>query len=296
MFFSVIIPAYNRERELPRSIESVLSQTHRDFELVIVDNGSTDRTREVVQSYIAKDNRVRYFWQENSGSPAGSRNTGIRNAQYEWVAFLDSDDYWFPQKLEEVNKVIEQQPQIVAVSHYEEQVVSGVFDKILKHGHGVGRPLYESLLFKGNAFSTSAMTVRKKELLAVGLFDTRRDYFAVEDYDMWMKLSQKGEFYCIHKVLGVFSIADGNMSRNIELINNNLKTLVLDHIERYPTENKNDLKRIHGARVDYYKGRSYQLAGEYGKAIPILLSSISRDPWKFKKVASLVFALLRIRK
>ncbi|WP_041960407.1 glycosyltransferase family 2 protein [Sulfurospirillum arsenophilum] len=296
MFFSVVIPAYNREKELHVAIQSVLNQTYQNFELIVVDNGSTDATKEVVQSYMANDARVKYFWQENSGSPAGSRNTGIKNAMGEWVAFLDSDDYWYPQKLERVAKMIEDNSNAIAVSHYEDKMVNGIFHSTLEHGKTLSRGPYYELLLDGNSLSTSAMSVKKEKLFEIGLFDIHKDYFAVEDYDMWMKLSLVGEFCYIHESLGVFSITDTNMSGNIELINNNLKTLVLNHIDTLSIPSKKIMKKIHGARVEYYRGRSYQMSGEFRKAIPILIKSIVDYPFAIKKYISLVFAFLGIRR
>lgn len=297
MKFSVVIPAYNREKELPKSIDSVLSQTYKDFEIVIVDNGSTDNSKDIVQSYINQDSRVKYFWQENSGSPAGSRNTGIKNALGEWVTFLDSDDYWYETKLEEVcHKIDNLSDEYIAISHYEDKEIDGIKVVTLEHGKNISDLPYDELLFKGNSLSTSAMTVRKDKLNEVRLFDTRKDYFAVEDYDMWMRLAKIGKFAYIHKTLGVFSISGSNMSGNVELINNNLKTLVLNHIDNLSIDNKEKLKKIHGSRIDYYKGRSYQLNGQMSKAIPILFHSIVEYPLSIKRYISLFFALLGIKK
>ncbi|MGH8528227.1 MAG: glycosyltransferase family 2 protein [Nevskiales bacterium] len=97
---SVILPTYNRRSLLPRAIQSVLAQTHRELELIIVDDGSTDGTDELVQRYAAGDRRLRYLAMPKRGGPAAARNTGIRAAQGSWIAFQDSDDEWRPSKLE----------------------------------------------------------------------------------------------------------------------------------------------------------------------------------------------------
>lgn len=296
MRFSVIIPAYNREKELPISIGSVLAQTYTDFELIVVDNGSTDNTKEIVNEYISKDSRVKYYWQENSGSPAGSRNTGIKNAIGEWVAFLDSDDYWYPTKLEMVSKAIDANSEAIAISHYEDKIVAGEYHSTLQHGDKLPQSPYFELLLNGNDLSTSAMSVRKDKLIEVGCFDARKEYFAVEDYDLWMRLAKLGTFYYIKEKLGAFCIASSNMSGNVELINNNLKTLVLNHIDTLDVQDKENLKKIHGSRIDYYKGRTYQLKGDKQKAIPILWRSIVEYPYSIKKFVSLIFAILGIKR
>ena len=104
-FFSIILPTYNRAHFLPKAIESVLKQTFEDWELIIVDDGSTDNTKEVVAKY--QDSRIRYFFQENQERSA-ARNNGIDQAQGEYVCFLDSDDYYLTEKLSNFKIAIEQ--------------------------------------------------------------------------------------------------------------------------------------------------------------------------------------------
>lgn len=103
MDFSIIIPTYNRASFLPRAIESVLAQIYENWELIVVDDGSNDNTREVVASF--KDERIRYIYQENQERSA-ARNTGINNAVGEWICFLDSDDEYLPNHLMELNNKI----------------------------------------------------------------------------------------------------------------------------------------------------------------------------------------------
>lgn len=298
MFFSVIIPSYNREHILPKAIDSVLQQTFPAFELIIVDNGSTDNTRQLIEIYSRQDSRIRYLWQENSGSPAGSRNTGIKNAAGEWIAFLDSDDWWFPSKLEEVYKTIQkdQTNSYVGISHWEDKYVNNHPHSILRHGCEEETGLYKKLLFRGNLFSTSAMTVKTDIIRKIGGFNPQKDYFIVEDYDLWMRIAQQGSIVSIKKSLGVFSINNSNMSGNIELTHKNLKQLINDHIKNLavPLEEKEQLKRIHCARIDYYQGRTYQLDGQFSKAVPLLWSSIRQHPWGLKKWLSLALSIVRI--
>ncbi|HYE37376.1 glycosyltransferase family 2 protein [Methylocaldum sp.] len=101
-FFSVVIPAFNRAKEIPACLDSVLAQRWQDFEIIVVDDGSRDATAQVVKSY---SNRVRLIRQENQG-PGAARNAGIRAANGDYVAFLDSDDLWFPYTLENYAEVI----------------------------------------------------------------------------------------------------------------------------------------------------------------------------------------------
>jgi glycosyltransferase involved in cell wall biosynthesis len=105
---SVIVPTYNRSELLPRAINSILNQTFKDFELIIVDDGSTDNTKKIIEKYSENDSRIKYIYQENSGGPPRPKNTGIKIAKGNYIAFLDSDDEWLPSKLEEqIKKYIE---------------------------------------------------------------------------------------------------------------------------------------------------------------------------------------------
>ena len=98
-FFSVVIPTYNRENIIKKAIDSVLSQSFQDFEIIIIDNGSTDKTKQFIKSY--SNAKIKYFYQIGSGSPASPRNAGIRNSSAPWVCFLDSDDY-FSYKIDKI--------------------------------------------------------------------------------------------------------------------------------------------------------------------------------------------------
>jgi len=115
MKVSVIIPTYNREQLLKRAIQSVLNQTFRDFEIIVVDDGSTDNTKEIIDSFTS--DKIKYIYESNSGGAARPKNTGIKNAQGKYIAVLDSDDEWLPQKLEKQIELLEifQDPKLGAV-------------------------------------------------------------------------------------------------------------------------------------------------------------------------------------
>ncbi len=101
IIFSVIIPKYNRTETLKRALQSLVTQTYKEFEVIVCDDGSTDNTKEIVDSF--KNNlSIRYIWEENWGGPARPRNSGINISKNEWICFLDSDDWWYPKKLETV--------------------------------------------------------------------------------------------------------------------------------------------------------------------------------------------------
>lgn len=96
-YFSIVIPTYNRANKLKQAIDSVLSQTFTDFEVLVMDDGSIDNTSELISSF--NDSRIVYSWEKNYGGPSRPRNRGINSAKGEWICFLDSDDYWKVSKL-----------------------------------------------------------------------------------------------------------------------------------------------------------------------------------------------------
>ena len=109
---SVVIPTHNRADLLPRAIDSVLNQTYSNFEIIVVSDGSTDNTEEVVKSYSDKDSRIRFIGYSPARGGNIARNTGIEAAKGEYVAFLDDDDEWMPEKLKKQIKVMESNPDI----------------------------------------------------------------------------------------------------------------------------------------------------------------------------------------
>ena len=207
---SVIVPAYNNAKLLSQTIQSVLGQSYTDFELIIVDDGSTDNTREIIEHF--PDRRIRYHYQDNSGLPAAARNTGIRLSVGRYISFLDSDDVWYPEKLGKVLAVFQRHSTVGLVCHNENvRRGSGI---IGTKRYGPYKPdMFRSLLFKGNVLSTSATTVVKEVLERVGGFTERRDFYCIEDYDLWMKIArQHVEFYFLSDILGEYRIHESNSS------------------------------------------------------------------------------------
>ena len=231
-FFSIIIPTYNRVNVLPRAIDSVLRQSFQEFELIIVDNGSTDTTRQwLIDSY--NDDRIVYYYQDGSGSPAKPRNTGIILAKGNWLCFLDSDDSWNSEKLQHVFNEIQVENNLDVVCHneniyFDERRTAG---KIMKYGPS-SKQMYQDMLVFGNRLSTSAVSVnaeflRKHKLL----FNESTNFSMVEDYDLWLHLARfKASFKFLGASLGYYSVGDINMSSNSCLLCENLKNLLKEHV------------------------------------------------------------------
>jgi len=180
-FFSVIIPTYNRQGFLQKAIDSVLSQTFKGFELIIIDDGSIDETQKLVSSY--HDRRIKYAYQENHGV-AHARNRGLEKAKGEWIAFLDSDDWWLPQKLTRARESMGLFGEL-RIFHTEEiwyrQGERLNQKKVHKKPSGHVYPNAVRLC----CISISTAVVHKSVFEDIGVFDETLP--ACEDYDFWLR-------------------------------------------------------------------------------------------------------------
>lgn len=188
---TVVTPSYNAEKMIGRTIQSVLDQSWLDWEMLIVDDCSSDATRDVVASYIAEDSRIRLIALDvNHGAPAAPRNIGVREAKGRWIAFLDADDIWHPEKLTQ---------QIAAAESKGGKFLStqmkDFWDDKLLCFPAVGSASVELVTFgkqrlKGRIPTSSVLVLR--ELMLQFPFNEDIRYKAVEDYHCWMRILESG--------------------------------------------------------------------------------------------------------
>ncbi|HEX8187468.1 MAG TPA: glycosyltransferase [Pyrinomonadaceae bacterium] len=190
---SVVMPAFNAERHIAESIESVMGQTCADWELVVVDDGSADGTARVVARFCA-DPRVRYVRRENGGQ-AAARNTGIRHTAAPLVAFLDADDLWLPEKLERQLEVLGRTGADLVYADGYVFFDDGSPERddafAVVPGPADGATMLR-LLHEQNRIATLSVVVRRGALERVGLFDESRRIQNCEDYDLWLRLARAG--------------------------------------------------------------------------------------------------------
>lgn len=215
---SVVIPTYNRAYCLKYAIDSVLKQTYKNYEIIVVDDGSTDDTKQIIEQY---GNKLVYLSQQNAGVSA-ARNKGIRRSNGEWVAFLDSDDEWLPEKLENQLSHINNNP-CISIHVTNASVITGGVSVggfsirgnpklALNGGVVVGKPM---LLILKMGFFTPSYLVRKKSLLDVGLFDEQMSLY--EDRDLFLRLSTKFSLGVINeRLVNIITRGDDSLSTNQE--------------------------------------------------------------------------------
>ena len=184
MKISVIIPTYNRKKTLARAIRSVLNQSFSPFEILIIDDGSNDGTEEWVKENFQN---IKYIYQNNHGV-SSARNIGIENAYGDWVAFLDSDDEWLPNKLYEQVKAIDSNPEMKFFHTNEIWIRNGVRVNQMKKHKKYGGYIFEKCLDICRV-SPSSVLIQKEVFDNIGIFD--ESLRVCEDYDLWLRITSK---------------------------------------------------------------------------------------------------------
>lgn len=225
---SVVIPAYAAAPFIERTLDSVAAQTFRDFELVVVDDGSPDDTKAVVDRWLARTGTRGFCVRRENGRIAAARNTGLKAASGGLIALLDHDDLWRREKLQLCVDEFDAHPATVLVGHHTDVVEGGKVTGVERKGPAVAS-MYDRLLFEANAVAPSGAVFRRDKAIEIGGFREEPQYNTVEDYDFWMRLARTGPFRFIDAVLSSYTVIPGSASRRVEYHHSNLEALLRDH-------------------------------------------------------------------
>ena len=190
---SVIVPAYNAEKFVAETIESVLAQTYTDWELIMVDDGSTDQTAGIIKEYANKDARIHYWYQTN-GRQGKARNLAISKAKGTYLAFIDADDLWHPTKLEKQVSVFTENPQVDLIYTNGISFMDTIQNVIHTHQEPTGlRKLDEQFqyLLSGISLPNLSVMVKKKCVNEIGGFMEDKRLQNAEDYQLWLRLADR---------------------------------------------------------------------------------------------------------
>lgn len=254
---SVIIPTYNRARFVGEAIDSVLAQTYKDYEIIVVDDGSTDNTQEVLKHY---GHKIRYFRQENKGISA-ARNLALEKARGEYIAFLDDDDLWLPEKLEKQIDVLERNPDLAFVAS-ETHVINGKGEIIDRFKRGKGDvETFENL--RQQYFVPMLTTVvRRKCLDSVGGFNPSLPI--CQDHDLWLRLAKIYKFRYIDVPLAKYRMHANNITKNLDQYLRD--HLVIATASEFVSDMPFVERRIRKSKVYYRFAEQYYLTNSFAKA------------------------------
>jgi glycosyltransferase involved in cell wall biosynthesis len=266
---SVVIPTYNRARDLVRCLDSLVAQTYRDFEVLVCDDGSTDGSAAAVAAFEGRLD-LRYDWQENSGGPAGPRNRGIRLARGEYVAFLDSDDWWLPEKLGASVQCLNAGFDLV---HHDLYLVRHAGQRHFwrkASSRTLRSPIAQDLMENGAAIVNSSVVVRRELLVAIGGFSEDTMLAASEDYDAWLRIAHLTErFTRLERTLGFYWAGGGNISSPQKTIRNlqRLRELHFASNPRWRDGSIPSWQHYLLGRAHYRLGSHRLALGHLGKAV-----------------------------
>lgn len=207
---SVIIPVYNGEKTIRETIFSVLNQTYKNIELIVINDGSLDLTLNVI--YTIKDSRLKVFSYEKSGVST-SRNRGIERASGQFISFLDADDIWTPEKVEKQLKALQANPQAsVAYSWVDYIDENGDF---FRHGNHItmNGNAYKKMLIQNILENGSNPLIRRQALINVGNFDPSLKF--AEDWDMWLRLASRYDFVTVPHADVLYRMSFSSVSTNV---------------------------------------------------------------------------------
>ena len=290
-FISVVIPTYNSENFVTKTLETVFSQTYNNYEVIVSDDGSTDNTVGVVKSFFLKypSGKKALLINKHEG-PGTARNKGIEIASGDWISFLDSDDLWTHNKLECVVRYILDNEGIDLVCH-SKITIEGLKETLMNPSKYFNNKINPFLsIYRENCFCTSALTVKKSILYQAGLFDNILP--SAQDYDLWLRFGMinKIKMGFIEDPLLTYISREGNISSNVE-------SMLQDQLEisrKYYVELKKVSKfpKIEKIR---FEGRKYSSAGlkllrrkDMTKGIYYLSIGLLKWPFRFDWICKLI--------
>ncbi len=239
-FFSVVIPTYNQAKFLNKALDSLKAQKYQNFEVIILDNFSTDETYKVIKKFSKK---IIYKKIRNHGVIARSRNKGIKLSKGKWICFLDSDDYWLPNKLEKILEIIKYN-KFDVICHSEHIIDQFKAKKKIWNYGPITKNFYKTLIKKGNRFSTSASCIKKSFIIENKIkFDENKSFVTAEDYSFFLYLAFKNaKTFFLNNPLGYRLIHSGSASAKVHLHLKANKSVLRKHVFEVQKFEKNKLR------------------------------------------------------
>jgi len=283
---SVIIPAFNAENFIAKTLESVLSQTYQNIEVLVVDDGSTDTTAEIVQSFAQKDSRVSLFQQSNAGV-AVARNLAIEKSKGEYIAPIDADDIWYPQNLEKQVKCLTSSAPSVGVVYSwsvdinEKDLLTGGFYNSTIEGE-----VYTALIYKYFIGNASSSLIRRVCFAKVGGYNCKlklENAQGCEDWELHLRIAEHYQFKVVPEYLVGYRQIASSMSSNYAAMANSHSLIMADVRQQHP-EIPSSIYRWSSSNFYIYLAVKSNRSGNYRSTLSWLYRAFKED---------LLMALLR---
>lgn len=290
---SVIIPTYNNSHYFIEAIESVLAQTYQNYEIIVVDDGSTDDTKSLLQPYL---DRIQYIYKTNGGVST-ARNVGIRASKGKYLAFLDSDDLWLLEKLYLQVKRFNMSPELAVVftDNYAFNE-SGITCPSNKQRYGVHEGWVFEKLFLRNFIGNSTIMVKRECLNRIGLFDESQEISVVQDFNFLLRLARYFPFGYVGKVLMKYRIHKSNLSSDFEKMYTQDFINFEKIIALFSELNLKDAPYVKKGRARYRFnfGMEYFQRNALKKARKQFITAISFHPWYFRAWLYIIASFLPV--
>lgn len=284
---SIVIPAYNQAGFLKEALESLLKQTVTDWEAIVVNNFSDDATVEVVESF--EDPRIQLVNFKNQGVIAASRNQGARLAKAEVLAFLDSDDLWYPEKLE---KCLEALKGDVGVVNHDFEIIGDYRAQTYLRTGPYTPDFLRSLLYRSNCVVTSGVLMRKQIFDEAGGFCEDREIITSEDFDLWLTLAEKKVvFHFINEPLGAYRVHAYSNSNSISFHHEAILRVVKKHLPGLEKPSPWRTRALF-SKLFYSTARAYHYQKNAKGARACFLEAIRYNPLSLRPYAGLALSLL----
>lgn len=276
---SIIIPTYNRAKLISKALQSIIDQTYVNWEVIVIDNHSTDYTDKIFKNF--KDPRIKYLKIHNHGVIAKSRNLGIKTAKGEWIAFLDSDDWWTKDKLEVCFDNIDDKVDFI---YHELEIIDKkfkFFKKKIFSGRELKKPILKNLLEgvikDGNAIGQSSVVVRKNLLVKLGGISEDKNLVASEDFNTWLRIAEiTDNFKFLKKRLGFYLVHDASAQKKDLSIPH--KQAVVDFMSLFNNQQKLSLE----VKLKYMSANYNVFTKNYFKAKKEFIFVIKYGSFNFK--------------
>lgn len=296
---SVVIPTYNSSQFVAQAVRSALAQEDVNVEVIVVDDGSTDDTLQVLEKYAGD---IRYIRQENQG-PATARNRGIAESTGEYVAFLDADDVWLPGKCREQVQALESDRNVALVHTdviYVDAATEAVVQRNIPHRRLLAGECYESL-FERNGITASSVMVRRGLLVERSGFDSSIRHASTEDYDLWLRLARCFQFAFVDQPLVRYRLHTGNATGNFLRMREGELYVLEKTLQADPAlVNRIGHRKVKARLVELYQAIAYAYydAGLYAQANRSFLRSMCASPshvwsWSYWAATLLPSPLIR---